>query len=48
MTLTKLTYNFEVGRASRDCGFHKFWGCKFLGLCCKVRTKVFTKYFNNI
>ena len=34
-----ITYNdayniniFEIGRASRDCGFHKFWGCKFLGL----------------
>ena len=45
-----ITYNdayniniFEIGRASRDCGFHKFWGCKFLGLWCKVRWPTFSQ-----
>ena len=37
MTLTTLTWNYEIGKADRDCGFRKFWRYKFLGLFCKVK-----------
>ena len=45
VTLRTLTWNYEIGKADRDCSFHKFWRRKFLGLCWKVK---WTKFSQNV